>query len=89
MEIRIINNTTYGVPVPGTITSVEGFVETSLDGTGIDRYGIEATERTADNCVYALSRLCDILAEKGILSLQDVTYIAVGNRDYPKLKAIE
>ena len=72
------------------ITSVEDYVEISLDGESYDRGGrMETIGQTANNCIEALARLCDVLSEKDIISLLDVVYIAKGHRDYDKLEAIE
>ena len=74
MKIRI--KETYG---EGKITSVEDYVESSLDGTDYNHGVTEATARTANNCAEALARLCDIL----------VVYIAEGYKDYDKLEAVD
>lgn len=66
-------------------TSIEGFVGKALVG---DVYE-SSMERTADSCVEALARLCDVLADKGILSLREVVFIAKGYKDYDMLEKVE
>lgn len=68
-----------------TITSVEGFVGKALVGDVYD----SSTERTAYNCAEALARMCDVLADKGILSLPDVVYIAKGYKNSDMLEKVE
>ncbi len=41
------------------------------------------------NCAEALARLCDVLAEKGIISLRDIVYIAKRYKDFDMLEEIE
>ncbi len=87
MQIRI-KETYY--EVSEYITTVSGYVESSLDGEDYDRGVLAAMQRKADNSIEALARLCDVLAEKGIISLQDVVYVAKGYKDYDdKLEVIE
>lgn len=81
MKVKTIE--TYGEGEP---TSVEEFVGKSLEG---DVYDSNRTERITYNCAEALARLCDVLADKGILSLREVVYIANGYKNYDMLEKLE
>lgn len=81
MKVKTIE--TYG---EGEITSIEEFVGKALEG---DLYASFSTERMTHKCAEALARLCDVLADKGILSLREVVYIAKGYKNYAMLEEIE
>lgn len=83
MKVKLIQSLSFGGK--DETTSVEGFVGKALVG---DVYE-SSTERMAYSCAEALARLCDVLADKDILSLREVVYIANGYKDYDMLEKVE
>lgn len=52
------------------------FVERALDGSDYESGALETARNTAYKAIEAISRLVEILAEKGILNGEDVARIA-------------
>lgn len=57
------------------VESVKDFVVRKLDGCDYERGAIETIEKTAENATEAIGRLCEILAEKSILSADDIVRV--------------
>lgn len=83
MQVRLIQSLSFD---RGKTISVKEFVGEALEG---DVYDSDRMERMSHNCAEALARLCDVLAEKGIISLRDVVYIAKGYKDFDMLEETE
>ena len=60
-----------------TVKDVADYVTDAIDVDYHDREGIaKEADRRSINTLNAFGRLCDVLAEKGILSAQQIAYIA-------------
>jgi len=60
-----------------TVKDVSDYVTDAIDVDYHDREGIaEEADRRSTNTLNAFGRLCEVLADKGILSAQEISYIA-------------
>lgn len=68
------------ITVPNTYPRIEGVhiteaIALECDGGGYDTGAVEAAARTAENVSKMLGRLVNILAEKKLLTAQDISMI--------------
>ncbi|MCP4990917.1 MAG: hypothetical protein GY928_34200 [Colwellia sp.] len=84
MMVRATNKVTGS----DTVMQLKAYVTNTLNG---DTYGASKDEialTTADNCIGAIGRLCSVLAEKRVISLPEVVFIATGGTS-DVLEAVE
>jgi hypothetical protein len=67
---------------------LEDYVLDALEREDYYTGALEAASAAATNCGAALGRLCEVLVEKNILTLDDVVYIA-NSYDKEKLEKVE
>lgn len=65
----------------GWVGSVSTYVARSLDGNDYGRGQVESAAREAANASEAIGRLVQLLHEKGILTLSEVSFVAAGYDD--------